>query len=331
VSVRVGTSGWQYADWRQPFYEGRPQRLWLTTYAQSFTTVEVNATFYRLPVVTAVQRWVEQVPQDFVFVVKASRYLTHIKRLREPAEPVARLMSRIDPLRRAGVLGPVLLQFPPDMVAAPALLDATLREFPSSIRLAVEPRHDSWFDAATRDVLERHAAALVWADRDGRSLSPLWETTDWCYLRLHHGRNDWGYDEADLASWAKCVAAIANGYVFFNNDPGAAAIRDAMTFVRLLGEASGRSTDMATTKQRETARRNVKKAQRAAASKRTLANMPAKTKSALGRQGAAVAQRKRTGASSPKTRQELYEIAKKRDLPGRSKMGRDELEKALKR
>ena len=242
MTLRIGTSGWQYADWKQPFYDGRPQRLWLSTYAETFDTVEVNATFYRLPVVTAVQRWVEQVPQDFVFVVKASRYLTHIKRLREPAEPVARLMSRIAPLQVAGVLGPVLLQFPPDMVAVPDLLDATLSEFPSAVRLAVEPRHDSWFDAATRDVLERHQAALVWADRDGRSLTPLWQTTDWCYLRLHHGRDDWGYDEADLAGWSQRVAAVGKGYVFFNNDPGAAAVRDARTFCRLLAGVSGTTT-----------------------------------------------------------------------------------------
>lgn len=239
MTLRVGTSGWQYADWKDAFYDGRPQRLWLTTYAQIFDTVEVNATFYRLPVVTAVQRWVEQVPQSFVFVVKASRYLTHIKRLREPAEPVARLMSRIDPLRRAGVLGPVLLQLPPDMVAAPELLDATLAEFPREVRLAVEPRHDSWFEAVTRGVLERHKAALVWADRDGRSLAPLWETTDWCYLRLHHGRDDWGYDEPDLASWAQRVGAVGHGFVYFNNDPGAAAVRDAGTFLRLLDKSPG--------------------------------------------------------------------------------------------
>ena len=240
MTVRVGTSGWQYADWKQAFYEGQPQRLWLSAYAQAFDTVEVNATFYRLPVVAAVQRWVEQVPQDFVFVVKASRYLTHIKRLREPAEPVARLMSRIEPLLRARVLGPVLLQFPPDMAAAPDLLDATLREFPPSVRLAVEPRHDSWFDTATKDVLERHEAALVWADREGRSLGPLWQTADWCYLRLHHGRDDWGYDEQDLAAWAKRVTPFSHGFVFFNNDPGAAAVRDARTFSRLLEKPAGR-------------------------------------------------------------------------------------------
>ena len=329
MSIRVGTSGWQYADWRHAFYEGRPQRLWLSAYAETFDTVEVNATFYRLPVETAVQRWVERVPSGFLFAVKASRYLTHIKRLREPAEPVARLLSRIRPLTASGVLGPVLLQFPPDMPAAPQLLDATLAEFPRGMRLAVEPRHESWFEEGTREVLERHAAALVWADRDGRSLGPLWETTDWCYLRLHHGRDDWGYQERDLARWSTRVAAVGDGYVYLNNDPGAAAVRDAATVNRLLRTRPGKSTVMATTKQREVARRNVKKAQRAAAGKRTIAHMPAKTRTALGKQGAAVAQRKRTGASSPKTRQELYAIAQKRDLPGRSKMGRDELARAL--
>jgi uncharacterized protein YecE (DUF72 family) len=241
VTLRLGTSGWQYADWREAFYAGRPQRLWLTTYAETFDTVEVNATFYRLPATTAVQRWTEQVPLPFVFVVKASRYLTHIKRLRDPAEPVNRLLARIEPLRSAGMLGPILLQFPPDMTAAPDLLAATLREFPSSLRLAVEPRHPTWFEASTRTVLEEHNAALVWADRDGRSLGPLWRTTDWCYLRMHHGRDDWGYDEADLARWAGVVDEVGDGYVFFNNDPGAAAVRDASTFSALLAEGPGRT------------------------------------------------------------------------------------------
>jgi uncharacterized protein YecE (DUF72 family) len=239
VTIRVGTSGWQYADWRDAFYGGLPQRLWLSAYAESFDTVEVNATFYRLPVESAVQRWVEQVPSDFAFAVKASRFLTHVKRLREPAEPVARLMSRIQPLRKAGVLGPVLLQFPPDMAAAPELLDATLAEFPTGVRVAVEPRHDSWFGASTREVLERHAAALVWADRDGRSLGPLWETADWCYLRLHHGRDDWGYDRRTLTRWAARVATVDEGYVYLNNDPGAAAVRDADTIRRLLRTRGG--------------------------------------------------------------------------------------------
>lgn len=251
MTIRVGTSGWQYADWRDPFYDGRPQRLWLSTYAESFDTVEVNATFYRLPVESAVQRWVEQVPPGFTFAVKASRYLTHIKRLREPAEPVARLMTRIQPLVKVSMLGPVLLQFPPDMPAAPELLDATLAEFPADVRVAVEPRHDSWFDEPTREVLERRSAALVWADREGRSLGPLWETTDWCYLRLHHGRDGWGYDRRDLTRWAVRVATVGDGYVYLNNDPGAAAVRDAATIGRLLAGASGRPKVMTTTGKHE--------------------------------------------------------------------------------
>ena len=240
MTVRVGTSGWQYADWKDPFYAGQPQRRWLTSYAERFDTVEVNATFYRLPRTEAVQRWTEQVPRSFLFVVKASRYLTHIKRLRDPTEPVARLMDRIRPLQAADMLGPILLQFPPDMSAAPDLLAATLGEFPRGLRLAVEPRHDSWFAAPTRTVLEDHGAALVWADRDGRSLAPLWRTADWCYLRMHHGRDDWGYAERDLNRWATRVRDVADGYVYFNNDPGAAAVRDAAAFRRLLAATPGK-------------------------------------------------------------------------------------------
>ena len=240
MTVRVGTSGWQYADWKEPFYASKPQRQWLTSYAERFDTVEVNATFYRLPRTEAVQRWTEQVPMGFLFVVKASRYLTHIKRLRDPTEPVARLMDRIRPLRAADMLGPILLQFPPDMAAAPDLLAATLSEFPAGLRIAVEPRHDSWFAASTRTVLEDHGATLVWADRDGRPLAPLWRTTDWCYLRMHHGRDDWGYAERDLKRWATRVRDVGDGYVYFNNDPGAAAVRDAATFSRLLAEAPGK-------------------------------------------------------------------------------------------
>jgi uncharacterized protein YecE (DUF72 family) len=239
VTVRVGTSGWQYLDWKDAFYSGRPQRLWLSIYGESFGTVEVNSTFYRLPVVGAAQRWTEQVPGSFMFAVKASRYLTHVKRLRQPEEPVARLLQRIQPLRTAGVLGPILLQLPPDMVAAPDLLAATLREFPPALQVAVEPRHDSWFDAATQGVLERFGAALVWADRGGRSLGPLWRTAEWCYLRMHHGREQWGYDQIDLARWSEVVGDVDDGYVFFNNDPGAAAVRDARTFARLLSQRSG--------------------------------------------------------------------------------------------
>jgi uncharacterized protein YecE (DUF72 family) len=228
VSVRVGTSGWQYADWRGAFYPPKlVQRLWLTSYCESFDTVEVNSSFYRLPTSDTVQRWADVLPGGFVLAMKVSRFLTHVKRLREPAEPVERLMGVLGPLRERGLLGPLLVQLPPDLPAELDRLDQTLAEFPGGVRVAVEPRHQSWFTGDLRALLTERGAALVWADRDGRSLGPLWRTTSWAYLRLHHGRNGWGYDNRDLSRWAGRLAEAGDGYAYANNDPGAAAVRDA--------------------------------------------------------------------------------------------------------
>lgn len=233
--IRVGTSGWQYADWRGAFYPDRlPQRDWLAHYVTHFDTVEVNATFYRLPSVEVVERWAELLPDGFMMGVKASRFLTHVKRLREPAEPVHRLLKVLEPLRRRSLLGPVLVQLPPDLTVEAERLAETLAEFPSDVPIAVEPRHASWFNDEVRDLLTRHHAALVWADRDGRSVGPLWESCDWRYLRLHHGRNGWGYDEDDLREWARRLHRADRGFVYANNDPGAAAIADAARLRELL-------------------------------------------------------------------------------------------------
>jgi uncharacterized protein YecE (DUF72 family) len=234
MTVRVGTSGWQYADWRGAFYPPKlAQRLWLTSYCESFDTVEVNSSFYRLPKLETVQRWADTVPDGFVMAMKASRYLTHIKRLREPAEPVERLMGVLEPLRRRGLLGPVLVQLPPDLPAEIDRLEETLAVFPRDVPVAVEPRHASWFSEELRQVLTTRGAALVWADRGGRSLGPLWRTADWTYLRLHHGRVDWGYEAEDLERWATALG-VGPGYVYANNDPGGAAIRDARQLRDLL-------------------------------------------------------------------------------------------------
>jgi uncharacterized protein YecE (DUF72 family) len=231
--ILVGTSGWQYRDWRGRFYpDGMPQGRWLEHYSSAFATVEVNNAFYRLPERETFVRWRERTPADFCVAVKMSRYLTHIRRLREPAEPVARFLSRAEGL--AGRLGPVLVQLPPTLRAEPALLDAVLAGFPPSVRVAVEPRHASWWAPAVRSVLERRGAALVWADRLGRPVTPLWRTTGWGYVRLHEGRATPrpGYGRAALASWLdRITGAFAPArepvYVYFNNDPGGAAIRDA--------------------------------------------------------------------------------------------------------
>jgi uncharacterized protein YecE (DUF72 family) len=236
AGIRVGTSGWQYADWRDVLYpRGLAQRNWLSVYAESFDTVEVNATFYRLPTIEAVRRWATGVPAGFTFTIKASRYLSHIKRLREPQEPVSRLLERVKPLGAGGFMGPVLLQLPPDMAAAPELLEATLARLAPAVDVAVEFRHASWYTGDTRRVLERFNAATVWADRGGEATGPLWQTADWCYLRLHRGRSDWSYDPGDLRRWARHLAEFASGYAYTNNDPGGAAIHDARRLRDLLG------------------------------------------------------------------------------------------------
>ncbi|WP_175407335.1 DUF72 domain-containing protein [Streptomyces sp. TRM64462] len=233
----VGTSGWQYRDWRDVLYvAGTPQRLWLEEYAARFATVESNNAFYRLPSLETFRAWRDRTPPDFVVAVKANRFLTHIKRLREPEEPVERLMSHAAGL--GDRLGPVLLQLPPTLRADPGLLDTCLGCFPSGARVAVEPRHDSWWTPAVRGVLEARGAALCWADVAARPVTPLWRTADWGYVRFHVGRaREWPrYGRQSLETWVRRVADTWAGdedvYAYFNNDPNGAAVHDAVAFAR---------------------------------------------------------------------------------------------------
>jgi uncharacterized protein YecE (DUF72 family) len=237
----VGTSGWVYRDWKDVLYEGVPQKRWLPRYAEEFPTVEVNGTFYRLPERSTFERWREQTPDGFVVTVKASRYLTHIKRLQDPEEPVGRLMERAEGL--GDRLGPVLVQLPPDLRIELERLDRTLGAFPPEVRVVVEPRHQSWWTDETRALLEEHGAALCLADRKSRHVAPRWRTTDWGYLRLHEGRaHPWPhYGKQALASWAArladCWGPGDEVLVYFNNDPGGWAVRDARTLLRLAARA----------------------------------------------------------------------------------------------
>jgi uncharacterized protein YecE (DUF72 family) len=230
----IGTSGWQYQDWRGGFYPaGCPERLWLSRYAESFSTVELNSAFYRLPATDNFRHWAEQTPPGFVVAVKASRYLTHVRRLADPAEPVARFLTRARGLGQK--LGPVLLQLPPTLTAHPDRLDETLKEFPAGVRVVVEPRHPSWWRDDVREVLAAHGAALCWADRGGRPTTPLWRTADFGYLRLHAGRAaPWpSYGRRALDTWLhrlrETFGVDGDGYAYFNNDHGAAAVRNAAT------------------------------------------------------------------------------------------------------
>ena len=237
MPVYAGTSGWQYRDWRGRFYPRKPAPDDdLAFYAARFQTVELNATFYRLPEADTFAGWAKRVPGDFVFAMKASRFLTHVRRLRDPQEAVERMMSRARRLGRK--LGPVLLQLPPDMRRDGDRLRATLRAFPRRTRVAVEFRHPSWFDDAIRRLLEDHGAALCLADRGSRLITPAWRTADWGYIRFHEGRSKDApcYGETALRSRAALVAATwgpsADVFVYFNNDAYACAVRDAALFAR---------------------------------------------------------------------------------------------------
>jgi uncharacterized protein YecE (DUF72 family) len=202
----------------------------------------VNNAFYRLPERSTFERWRERTPPDFVVAVKVSRYLTHVKRLRDPAEPVARFLDRANGL--GPKLGPVLLQLPPTLRSDAGLLDATLLEFPSSVRVVVEPRHPSWFDESIRSVLTDRNAALCWADRGGRPVTPLWRTADFGYLRLHEGTASPRprYGRQALKTWRDRLASAFPGgedvFVYFNNDHGAAAVANAHELVSLARSAT---------------------------------------------------------------------------------------------
>lgn len=240
MTTLVGTSGWQYADWRGVLYpQGLPQRSWLEHYAGSFDTVENNNAFYRLPSRDVFEGWRAHTPEGFVMAVKASRFLTHVKRLKDPAEPVDRLVNAATGL--GDKLGPILLQLPPTLKVDVARLTGCLSRFPAGVRVAVEPRHESWWTAEVRDVLARHGAALCWADRLGKPLTPLWRTADWAYVRFHEGAaRPWPhYGDQALRAWLRRLGEGADAYVYFNNDPGGAAVRNAARFAAL-ARATGR-------------------------------------------------------------------------------------------
>lgn len=229
----IGTSGWQYADWRGRLYpEGLPQTRWLERVTELLSTVELNVSFYRLPQRSAFEQWAARTPAATLFAAKMSRYLTHIRRLAEPREPVERFLSRATGL--GNKLGPVLLQLPPTLPADAGLLDAALSAFPRHIRVVLEPRHESWWAPAIREVLTARGAALCWADRGSRPVTPLWRTADFGYLRMHSGaaRPRPRYGRRAIDSWVdRLREAYPDGedvFVYFNNDQHGAAVDDAL-------------------------------------------------------------------------------------------------------
>jgi len=219
---------------------GLAKSKWLQYYAQRFQTVEVDSSFYRLPSEPTFERWRDTTPADFELALKASRFITHLKRLREPEEPVHRLMERAQLL---GVkLGPVLIQLPPTLRIDLRALASVLEQFPPTAKVAVEARHQSWYTDATAQCLQSHGAAWCLSDVAGWH-PPLWRTTDWGYLRFHRGTSSGSpcYSRHSLGRWAEQIATLwksqDNVYAFFNNDAEACAVRDARLFGKAIESA----------------------------------------------------------------------------------------------
>jgi uncharacterized protein YecE (DUF72 family) len=237
--LHVGTSGWTYDDWAGRFY---PQTVKgadrLSYYAERFDTVEVNATFYRLPFVGMIAAWNRRLRPTFHLVLKGPRTVTHAKRLVDCEEPLDRFFERIAPLHTLRV---VLWQLPPTLRRDTERLSAFLRHLPRAMRHAVEFRHPSWWDRETVDVLTRHRAAFV-AVSHPRLPADVIPTTDFLYLRFHGLGGDlyrYDYSRRELREWAGRVQPHVRGrelYAFFNNDYEAHAPLNAMTLKRLLGD-----------------------------------------------------------------------------------------------
>jgi uncharacterized protein YecE (DUF72 family) len=239
-TYRIGCSGWNYDSWRHGvFYPERcPARLWLEYYARYFDTVEVNATFYRLPTVKAVEGWVDQTPDDFVFAVKMSRYVTHVKRLRDLAPSMELFYKRIEPLARSAKLGPVLWQLPPTFRRDDDRLAAALSQLPAG-RHAFEFRHESWFTPDVMGLLREHGVALVIGDRpEVHSFQTHELTTDWTFVRFHSGTRGrrGNYSERELREWAGQLRSwpVRKACVYFNNDWEGFAVRNARRLRELL-------------------------------------------------------------------------------------------------
>jgi uncharacterized protein YecE (DUF72 family) len=239
-AVHIGCSGWNYPHWRNRVYpQGMPTRRWLERYATLFDTVEVNNTFYRLPRRSAVAAWVEETPPAFIFSVKASRFLTHMKRLTDMGRGVERFYERIEPLLASPKMGPVLWQLPESFRRDDERLAAALERLPTG-RHCFEFRHASWFTADVYAVLRAHGVALVIGDHPERPFQTHELTADWTFVRFHYGgrgRNG-NYSERELATWKRRLAQWRRRvevFAYFNNDWEGFAVRNGLTLLRLLG------------------------------------------------------------------------------------------------
>jgi uncharacterized protein YecE (DUF72 family) len=239
--VRIGCSGWNYNHWRNGvFYPPRlPPARWLDYYARHFDTVEINNTFYRLPTVKAVEGWAEGSPPGFVFAVKASRYLTHIKRLTDLGAGVERFYERIDPLIGSPKLGPILWQLPATFRRNDDRLGSALGALPPG-RHCFEFRHESWFADDVYTLLQAHEVALVIGDHPQRPFQAHELTAGWTFVRFHSGSRGarGNYSKSELEDWARRFEQWREQveiYAYFNNDWEGFAVKNGLWLKRRLG------------------------------------------------------------------------------------------------
>jgi uncharacterized protein YecE (DUF72 family) len=228
ATLRIGTSGYQYDDWRGVFYpDALPKSRWFTYYAQHFDAVELNATFYRLPEATTFERWRDAAPPGFCYALKFSRYGTHLKHLKDAPETIGLFVERARLLEQS--LGPILVQLPPRWHVDPQRLAAFLEVVPRQYRWAIEFRDPSWLCEEVYSLLRKHRAALCLHDLI--EAHPRVHTSDWVYLRFHGERYSGSYSHQALSAAARRIRAhLADGhdvYAFFNNDIGGHAVRNA--------------------------------------------------------------------------------------------------------
>jgi len=241
MSVHIGTSGWSYPHWRESFYTGplaRRQGQWLSHYADHFDCVEINSSFYRLPSPATVEQWLAQTPVEFLFTVKASRYITHMKKLKDCARPLADFLAiaRLFSTR----LGIVLFQLPPRWHADPGRLRQFLALLPQDLRFAMEFRDPSWHVPEVEALLRAHKVAFCQYDLAGFT-TPCLVTTDLVYLRLHGPGEAYAgsYSGDALEAWASRIKAWDREgcavYVFFDNDQHGYAVQNACVLRKLTG------------------------------------------------------------------------------------------------
>ena len=243
--VYIGTSGWVYKEWQKHFYPADvPAKAQFQFYATQFPTVEINATFYRLPTLNMVKGWRDKAPPGFVFALKGSRFITHIKRLNELGGSLNVYFRRIRPMKSR--IGPILWQLPPNFKKDVRKLNTFLKRLPKVYCHAVEFRHDSWYaDNDAFEVLRQHNAAHVWLS----SLRMPWnltDTADFSYIRFHglKGGPRHDYTRKELQPWADAIAkqtrAGKNVYAYFNNDLNVRAPNNAQMLMEMVGTAAAR-------------------------------------------------------------------------------------------